>query len=102
MLRVPLVRVIRWRGQYVLRDGYHRTHGLLSRGITNVPVVYREFPDEVIPLNAPGLFDPSVYLNDRAPLLTDYLDDTVSASIEVRRTQKTFVIQALEIDVPLL
>jgi hypothetical protein len=29
-----LVQVVRWRGVYVLRDGYHRTHGLLSQGIT--------------------------------------------------------------------
>jgi hypothetical protein len=32
-----LVQVVRWRGVYVLRDGYHRTHGLLSQGITTVP-----------------------------------------------------------------
>lgn len=97
-----LVQVAHWRGTYILRDGYHRTHGLLSRGITSAPVLYREFPDDQVPLLAAGLFDPSVYLNDRAPVLTDYLSDDVSAPIEVRRTQKTFVIQALEMDLPQL
>jgi hypothetical protein len=100
-----LVQVTRWRGAYVLRDGYHRTHGLLSRGITSVPVVYKEYPDHQPPVLAPGkLFDPDVYAGDRAPLLLDYLDDEVSAPIELRREQKTFVIQiqVTELDVPIL
>ena len=97
-----LVQVIRWRGIYVLRDGYHRTHGLLSQGITSAPVLYRDFPDDQLPIMAAALFDPSIYLGDRPPLLTDYLDDSVSAPVEVRRTQKSFVIQAIELDHPIL
>jgi len=99
-----LVQVVRWRGVYVLRDGYHRAYGLLSRGVTRIPVLYNELPDHQPPLLAAGLFDPSVYGGDRAPLLPDYLDDAVSAAIEVRRTQKTFVIQVqvTELDTPIL
>jgi hypothetical protein len=99
-----LVQVVRWRGVYVLRDGYHRAYGLLSRGVSRIPVLYREFPDHQVPIAAPGLFDPAVYAGDRAPLLPDYLDDTVSARIEVRRTQKTYVIQVqvTELDTPIL
>jgi hypothetical protein len=99
-----VVQVARWRGIYVLRDGYHRAYGLLSRGITQVPVLYREFPDNQPPVVAAGLFDPTVYSSERAPLLPDYLDDQVSADIEVRRTQKTFIIQmqVTELDTPIL
>ena len=99
-----LVQVVRWKGVYVLRDGYHRAYGLLSQGITNVPVLYHEFPDQQPPLIAAGMFDPAVYGSDRAPLLLDYLDDAVSADIEVRRTQKTLVIQVqvMELDTPVL
>ncbi len=99
-----LVQVVRWRGVFILRDGYHRAYGLLSRGISSVPVLYHEFPDQQPPVVAPGLFDPSVYIGERAPLLTDYLDDAVSADIEVRRTQKTLVIQVqvMELDTPVL
>lgn len=99
-----LVQVVRWRGVYVLRDGYHRTHGLLAKGIAKVPVVYREFPDHLPPLQVAGLFDPGVYLGERAPLLLDYLNDEVSAATEERRTQKTFLIQVqvTEIDTPIL
>lgn len=101
-MSTSLVQVVRWRGCYILRDGYHRTHGLLSRGIVNTPVIYREFAENEPPLQIPGLFDPSIYLADRPPMLTDFLDDTVSAVTESRKTQKTFVAQISEIDLPLL
>jgi|SRR5580704_11894351 hypothetical protein len=97
-----LVQVVHWRGVNVLRDGYHRAYGLLARGIVSVPVVYRELPDNQLPALGPSIFDPLVYLGDRPPLLTDYLDDQVSARVEVRRLQKTFVVQAVEIDSPVL
>ena len=99
-----LVQVVRWRGVYILRDGYHRAFGLLSRGISSVPVLYRELPDLQLPTAGPGLFDPAVYLGERAPLLTDYLDDAVAANIEVRRSQKTLVIQVqvMELETPIL
>ena len=99
-----LVQVVRWRGAYILRDGYHRAYGLLSSQVHSVPVLYHEFPDQQPPVVAPGLFDPNVYIDERAPLLTDYLDDAVSADIEVRRTQKTLVIQVqvMELDTPVL
>jgi hypothetical protein len=99
-----LMQVVRWRGAYILRDGYHRAYGLLSQGIASVPVLYHEFPDHQPPLVAAGLFDPNVYISERAPLLRDYLDDAVSANIEVRRTQKTLVIQVqvMELDTPIL
>ena len=67
-------------------------------------MVYREFPDHLPPLQVAGLFDPGVYLGERAPLLLDYLNDEVSAATEERRTQKTFLIQVqvTEIDTPIL
>jgi hypothetical protein len=97
-----LVQVVRWRGIYVLRDGYHRSYGLLARKITSIPVIYRDLPDNQLPVFGPSILDPSIYLSDRSPLLTDYFEDTVSAPIEVRRTQKTYVIQVVESDLPIL
>lgn len=37
------IQVARYRGLYFLRDGYHRAHGFLARGITRVPAFVREF-----------------------------------------------------------
>ena len=37
------VQVAFHRERFVLRDGYHRSLGLLARGFTHVPVLFREF-----------------------------------------------------------
>lgn len=98
-----LMQVVRWRGAYILRDGYHRAYGLLSRGISSVPVMYREWPDQQPLLPAPNalLFDPA---GERAPLLTDYRDDAVAANIEVPQLQRTLLIQVqvMELNTPVL
>lgn len=96
------VKVIRWRGIYMLFDGYHRTHGLLLRGIYEVPVLFAEIPSQNDAPQIPGLFVPAVYLSERPPYLLDYLNDDVSAAVEVQATQRSITIQALETDVPLL
>lgn len=97
------VQVVRWRGAYFLRDGNHRAFGLLSRGITTIPVLYREYADHEDPgLPKVGIFDPAVYLGERPPVLADFIDDGVSAPIDVRATQKTFLFQVIENDLPLL
>jgi hypothetical protein len=98
-----VVQVARWRGAHFLRDGNHRAYGLLTRGITNIPVLYREYADNEDPgLPKAEVFDPAVYLGDRPPMLSDFLDETVSAPVDVRSTQKTFLFQVIESDVPLL
>jgi len=96
------VKVIRWRGIYMLFDGYHRTHGLLLRGIHEVPVLFAEIPSQNDAPQIPGLFVPAVYLSERPPYLPDYLNDDVSAAVEVQATQRSIIIQAMEADVPLL
>jgi hypothetical protein len=96
------VKVIRWRGIYMLFDGYHRAHGLLSRGIYEAPVLFAELPIQNDAPQIPGLFVPAVYLSERPPYLPDYLNDDVSSAVGVPATQRSIIIQALEVDVPLL
>ena len=95
--------MVRWQGAYFLRDGNRRALGLYSRGISRIPVLYREYADNEDPRPAGGeLFDQSVFLGDRPPMLPDFLDNDVSAPIEVRATQKTFIFHATEQDVATL
>jgi len=92
------LQVAVFRGRYVLRDGYHRSYGLLKRGITQAPAFVREFRtfDELgLP---PGLLSQEAYLGDQPPLLTDYFDDDVSAEALQPVTEKLIVIQALELN----
>jgi hypothetical protein len=46
-----LVQVARFQGRALLRDGYHRAYGFLSRGITHVPAFVRTMQTigEVVP-----------------------------------------------------
>jgi hypothetical protein len=91
------LQVARYGNRYILRDGYHRAFGFLSRGIARVPAFVREvaryeelgFPAGMLPLDS--------FLGDRPPTLRDYLDEDVSAEIQIPVTQKMVLIQAIEL-----
>ena len=83
-------------GRYVLRDGYHRAFGLLSRGVTRAPAFVRDFGVAELGVGQ-GLFSTAVYLGPRPPRLIDFLDEEVSTEVEVPVVQKMLVIQGLEL-----
>jgi hypothetical protein len=90
------VQVVKYQGRYVLRDGYHRSLGLLSRGIHDVPVFYKEF-GAFEELGLPqGMLPQAAYLGDRPPFLPDYLDDDVSVEVALPATQRMIIISGLE------
>lgn len=92
------LQVAKYGGRLLLRDGYHRALGLLSRGIFLAPALYKEF-STTTELNLPaGLFSHEVYMSERPPLLGDYLDDQVSATITVPIVQKIVLLQAIEVN----
>jgi|SRR5882724_7642676 len=92
------VQVVRYRGRLLLRDGYHRSLGLLAQDITRVPVLFREF-GQFEPLGlGPGMLPEAAFLGDRPPFLADYLRDAVSAEIKLPATQKMLVIQGMEMN----
>ncbi len=91
------LNVVRFQDRVLLRDGYHRAYGFLSRGITHVPAFTRtmEVIEDVIPS---GVFLPQhSYLGDRPPLLPDYLDDQVASTVRLPAVQKMVVIQGIEL-----
>ena len=90
------LQVARHHGRYVLRDGYHRAFGLLARGITRAPAFVRDFGVGALG-TAAGLFATDVYLGDRPPLLSDFLDDEVAADVDVPAVQKMIVVHAIEL-----
>jgi hypothetical protein len=92
------VQVVLHRGRYLLRDGYHRSLGLLARGITNVPVLYREFSEyENLGLPA-GMLQAESYLGERPPLLEDYLNNDVASEVLLPASQKMIVVQGMEMN----
>jgi hypothetical protein len=97
-VNASFVQVVLHRGRYLLRDGYHRSLGLLARGITKVPVLYREFSDyEELGLPA-GMLEGQSYLGERPPLLEDYLNNDVASEVLLPASQKMIVIQGMEMN----
>lgn len=98
MLQQSYLQVAGLGGRYFLRDGYHRAYGLLAAGVRYAPALVRDFASfEEVGL-PPGLLPQAAYLGDRPPLLSDYLDDAVSADTQIPLTQKMIVVQALELN----
>jgi hypothetical protein len=90
------VQVAFHRGRYLLRDGYHRSLGLLRRGFSTVPVLYKEFsPYDDLGLGQ-GMLPGQAFLGDRPPLLADYLDEVVSCAVAFPATQKMVIVQGTE------
>jgi hypothetical protein len=85
-------------GRYFLRDGYHRAYGLLAAGINIVPGFVRDYQTIEEAGMPAGLLPQHAYLGDRPAMLQDYLDDDVSAEVEVPVTEKVLIIQALEVN----
>src|SRR5437879_13199973 len=93
-----MLQVASYHGRYLLRDGYHRAYGFLSRGITRVPALVREvatFDALGLPI---GLLPQDAFLGDRPPLLVDYLNDEVAADVVMPVTQQVVSIQASELN----
>ncbi|HSW08076.1 MAG TPA: hypothetical protein VLK61_26160, partial [Aquabacterium sp.] len=90
------LQVVRYRGRYLLRDGYHRSLVLLSRGVTHAPVLFRDAGDLDVLGRGPGMLPEPSFLGERPPMLGDYLSDTVSAAVRAPASQKMIVIQGLE------
>jgi hypothetical protein len=93
------VQVAGLNGRYFLRDGYHRAYGLLASGIRYVPALVKDFSSfEEVGLPLQGMLPQAAYLGDRPALLSDFLNDRVSADTTLPITQKMIVIQALELN----
>jgi hypothetical protein len=58
------LQVVRFQDRYVLRDGYHRSFGLLSRGFSRVPAFIRDF-DTLENLAPAGMLPQSAWLGPR-------------------------------------
>jgi len=92
------MQVGRYNGRHFLRDGYHRAFGLLSQGITIAPAFVRDIArfEELVP-DPRAMLPQDSYQGQRPPVLTDYLDDAVSAAVQLPAIHKMIVIQGLEL-----
>lgn len=90
------VQVARYQGRSFLRDGYHRAAGLLRAGVSRVPAIVIDAPSFQFVTPTPGLFDHEVAFSNRAPMLADLWDDSVSADALQPAVRKVVRIRAEE------
>jgi hypothetical protein len=92
-----IVKVAEFEGSHYLVDGYHRSFGLIARGITTVPVLARRV-SSFEEMNVPaGMLPQGQYLGVRPPFLPDYHDPEVSTEVSLPIVQRMILIQALEL-----
>lgn len=97
-----LIQIVRRNGRLLLRDGYHRSVGLLTRGVYKVPamVLDHQLSEQLIPFLPQGMLPSTAYLGDRPPTLADYFDEAVACTVATVRTRKAVVVTATVLDLP--
>lgn len=90
------LQVYRYGDRFVLRDGYHRAVGLLSRGINVVPALVNESGADPPKLGR-GMLPREIVHGRRPPMLPDYLDDDVSVDVLLPATRRVIIVQALDL-----
>jgi hypothetical protein len=93
------VNVASYRDRIFLRDGYHRTAGLLRAGITIAPCVHieaRSFEELLGRPWAPGLFTYETLYGDRPPRLADFWDEQVASDVKQVATRKVIRVRGEE------
>jgi hypothetical protein len=92
------VQVVSVQGRWFVRDGYHRSVGLVRRGARYVPVLVKEnMPLGELAL--PGMLPFEMFMGERPPLLPDFLDDSVSVSVRLTAARRVVVVQASEVTI---
>lgn len=95
---LSMMQVVRTRGRYVLRDGYHRAVSLLRQGVSSVPAFVWD-NDVIEQVLSPGMLPQSAYLSPRPPTIADYLDDDVAEEVQLPAMQKVIIVQATEFQI---
>jgi hypothetical protein len=95
------IQLVEYQGRWMVRDGYHRIHGLLSLGITQIPcVVVRARSFEETGAGRPGFFGHEVLFSDRPPEVTDFQSDQFAVDVKIQAMMRVVRIRAEEFVVP--
>jgi hypothetical protein len=96
------LQVVRYGDRTFIRDGYHRAAGLLKARIYHVPCIFIEAVtfEQVGPVQVPGAFSYETLYSQRAPLLADFWNDDVAATVSQPAVRKVVRIRGEEFVVP--
>jgi len=100
-LGTRFMQLVEYQGRWMVRDGYHRMHGLLSMGITQIPcVVVRAKSFEETGAGRPGFFGHEVLFGDRPPFVTDFQSEDFAFDVHIQAMMRIVRIRAEEFVVP--
>lgn len=96
------VQLVHYKGRWLVRDGYHRIYGLLSKGITSMPcVIIQARTFEETGAGRAGFFGYETLYGGHPPYVTDFFSDA-SADIQVPAVMRVIRLRAEEFVVPVI
>jgi hypothetical protein len=99
----PFIKVAEYNGRWLLCDGYHRSYALLKRSIYKIPCVFVRARDLAETGAARPAFVPREMLyGDRPPFVADFLDDSVTVTVNRKANLKLARVIAAELVVEVL
>jgi hypothetical protein len=101
-VKPSFLTAVEYRGRLYIRDGYHRSYGLIKKGIHQVPAIVVQAKNfKQMGANGPAFLPEEVIFGERPLMLRDYLDDEVSATVQYRVPRKVIRVRAEEYVLPL-
>jgi hypothetical protein len=99
----PFIKVAEYNGRWLLCDGYHRAYALLKRSIRKIPCVFiRARNLEETGAARPAFVPREMLYGDRPPFVADFLDDSVSVSVNRKANLRLARVRAAECVVEVL
>ena len=94
----PYFEVAQYAGRWFLRDGYHRAYNLLRAGIFRLPaVIVRARTLEELGAVQPRFFSEAILLSEHPPMVTDFLNESLTIEYDRHPIIKTLRITMEEI-----
>lgn len=97
------VQVAELGNRFYLKNGYHRVHSLLEKGVRKIPaIIYPATDWDDTGGNKPGFFSHNYLKNlDRPPIMDDFFREELVIEIPRRKTKKAIIISASEHKIPI-
>lgn len=91
----PFVQVMKLRGRYVLKNGYHRAFALRKRGFEYIPCVLLEGDDyaDLECTGPPTFFSEDTVFGARPPVFSSFFDPEITSQVKMRSYGKAVVIR---------
>lgn len=96
----PFVHVVQFEGRHYLKNGYHRAHELLVRGVEFIPAIVQDARNWDDVGHRSGFFPAELIRGPNPPRVGHLLDDKLTLAVEFKPVAKLARIKVEELTVP--